>query len=353
MLYRGDATTPEPAALSVLTYNLLAPCYYRCADNQRESSDAARFLARWSRCIAAASKHEADVMAFQEVWCAEPRCVAMLHDAFPDHTMHMLQRPRGKEDGVALLVRSSIAVTHRGKFRFQAGRRVALALTLRIGGRSTTVATTHLTFPHHAYDAAMRLRQAALLVELLARFELFARTGDPAATEQQQHSITAGEALDRAGVARDAAAERFGLDARGATLACETLGALSATPAAHSSMILCGDMNGDMNDSALRLLATHGGFSSAFHAANGRASGATHASHEEQQVGVDFALTRSSGGGDGGDGAAVACVKAVVLPSASASATASGDVVIARPPAEDDGRYESDHLPLRFEFHLR
>ena len=367
--------------MSVLTYNLLAPCYYRCAGRQRESSDAARFLARWSRCIAAV--RVADVMAFQEVWFAEPRCIAIIRAAFPDHTLHMLRRPRGKEDGVAVLVRSSIAVTHRGEFCFQAGgRRVALALALRIGGRSIVVCTTHLTFPHREFDAAMRLRQAALLVELLDRFELYVHAGDAAAAAEQ-HGITAGEALDRAGrefsfiyryilrescsqfdslpltyltisaaldragVAREAAT---GLDARGATLACERVGAPPAAPAARASTILCGDMNGDMNDSALRLLAAHGGFASAFRAANGCASGATHASHEEQQVGVDFALTRCAR--SGGGGAAVACVKAVVLPSASVSAIASGRVVIARPPAEDDGRYESDHLPLRFEFQL-
>jgi protein angel len=98
------------------------------------------------------------------------------------------------------------------------------------------VSNTHLTFPHSAYDAGLRLAQGRRLLDHL-----------------------------------DATAARLGL--------------------AHLPVVVAGDLNGDMHDAVYAHLAARG-FRSAALAVLGREAGVTHLTHRGDAVAVDFVLFR-------------------------------------------------------------
>ena len=185
-----------------------------------------------------------------------------------------LQRTGGKRDGVCACVADrdehrlvTVAAAHPCAFRME-GCRVAqiLTLSLRCGRRHSVgeqakelllpllVCTTHLTFPHHDFDAALRLRQ----VERCLR------------------------ALREASVA----------------LPPET------------PVIVAGDLNGSVADAAVAMLVQRGGLEDAFAKVHGEVAAArivTHCSHRGDQEGVDFVLHGDVGSlrrGDGDDDAA-------------------------------------------------
>ena len=347
-----------PPSLSLLTYNVLAPCYYRCGGRQRESAVPERWVARLTRCIDAAFAADVDVLCFQEVWTREPRVLRLLEERV-GHKCYWLNRSGTKEDGVAIVVRSvnptsgvTVRALRRADVAFNSfGKRVALALLLEVcptgapaaAARRVVVCTTHLTFPHSAFDEKLRFTQAALLAELISRVAKSDGAFDA--------RLSARDALRAAGVAGPCSDGAVGTVSCTAVCGDDSGGAAEVDRRASAGAttvptIIAGDLNGEFDDPALQLLCSGGAgscqYRSAFSAVHGRESSPTHCSHRGDHVAVDFALLKGE----------IRAVAARVLRSGSCDARG----VLRRPPVEVDGSegdvYESDHVALRFEFEL-
>ena len=216
-----DAGVGVGQSLSMMSWNLLAPCYKRPA----EVSPDARILAQ----MAVVRASQADIVNLQEFWL-EPSHLRTWRSVAAEEGYCMLVSPRsgGKRDGCCMLVRRTMLcaapevealsyndwgnrvvqlVTLRLALALALTLTLALALALaltltpiptltltltlamlrlaRAGGRdpfTLTVAHTHLTFPHEgAHDLEMRWHQArklATLVQARARLNPVVVLGD-------------------------------------------------------------------------------------------------------------------------------------------------------------------------------
>lgn len=124
----AGAAAARPRALSLMTFNVLAPCYFRHG-GLLESADRAAFLARAQAAIRTIQRARADVVCLQEFWF-EREYERAFRAAFRDsHYVHALKRPGKKEDGLAVLVRKrKLDIHHVQDIQFHrgAGDRVAL-----------------------------------------------------------------------------------------------------------------------------------------------------------------------------------------------------------------------------------
>jgi hypothetical protein len=301
--------TAELQWLTVITYNVLAPCYFRAGGGVLESALRARAMERATRLgravgamlrTALARPHSAALLLLQEWWFDEAWSaevvraaeagVAQLGGGGAQLTWQPLQRTSRKQDGVCccIAVRAGaggggdddgggplLAVEECAPCAFRmAGDRVAqiVRLSLRCGAGGggsgagageggsgaarqqrpprlpLLVCTTHLTFPHHAFDQALRLRQVDRVLAALRG--VCARAALPAATP----------------------------------------------------VIVGGDLNGDGDDPAVARLVREGGLVDAYAAVHGGDGGGivTHCSHRGGQEGVDFVLLGDAAGLRGG-----------------------------------------------------
>lgn len=166
---------PSRPPLSVLTWNTLAPCYFRCGHGV-EADEPSSYLARHARICAALSKADADIVCLQEYWF-EPSLLKLYEETLGEQYQIISLRRSGfncdgrSEDGVAIMLRrGSMNLDARQNILFQEHGipqdRVALMVRVRdgrcCGSRSRSrlaVLCTHLTYPHSGYDEQSRLRQ--------------------------------------------------------------------------------------------------------------------------------------------------------------------------------------------------
>ena len=93
-----SASTPPPvsAPVTVSTFNLLCPAYYRVDADRRESEFAERYLARQDGILSLKQLWESDIICCQEFWYSDALCFQKYVDSLrPRFFMHGLQRKGG------------------------------------------------------------------------------------------------------------------------------------------------------------------------------------------------------------------------------------------------------------------
>ncbi|KAG6620908.1 Transcriptional effector CCR4-related protein [Phytophthora cinnamomi] len=233
---------PAPASLSLMTFNLLAPCYFRHG-GRVESEHEPAFLARAQAAIGAIKREQCDLVCLQEFWFNRAYQRAFRAAFQPTHYLHSAKRPGDKQDGLAVFVDKRKLELHYVEsvdLVEDAGDRVALLLHVAtkwnrarapLAQRSFLVVNSHLTFPHNAMYAGLRLNQIDRVLSAVRKY----------IARQQLHDVP---------------------------------------------VLLCGDFN-DYNDPVYRLVTKHG-FASMFAQLHGREARITHCNHNNREVGVDF-----------------------------------------------------------------
>ena len=166
------------AEFKLLTWNVLAPCYFRDslgAESQLEGAASRRHM----RILAAVLALAADCVCLQEYWFDAALDALYRRQLLGRYSLYTLQRTgqncEGRsEDGVAIAIakeRYRVLLRRDVKFREHgiAQDRVALCvvvqpLTQPLSAPAITVVTTHLTFAHHVYDEQARQMQIAACV---------------------------------------------------------------------------------------------------------------------------------------------------------------------------------------------
>ncbi|KAL7678647.1 putative endonuclease/exonuclease/phosphatase [Plasmopara halstedii] len=229
-------------SLSLMTFNLLAPCYFRHG-GRLESDYSTSFLARAQAAISAIKREKCDVICLQEFWFDHDYQCAFRQAFQRTHQIHTVKRPGDKQDGLAIFVDKSKLEVHNVEsvdLVEEAGDRVALLLHVAtkwnrkivpLSQRSLLIVNSHLTFPHSDMYTSLRLNEINRVLlamrKYVARKELF-----------------------------------------------------------NMPVLLCGDFN-DYNDPVYRLVTNHK-FYSIFAHLHGREARITHCNHNNSEVSVDF-----------------------------------------------------------------
>jgi hypothetical protein len=166
------ATMDKGSPLSLLSWNLLAPSYYKLGLSGREYGAKVKVEAQlrtaWERRLTqqllVLKELGPDCLCLQELWF-KPDTFKMIRTVLGDqYAFHCVRRTAEKEDGVAILVSRRWTVHEARPVEFSdSGNRVMMMVCLEsVADPSLTaiVATTHLTYPHTENDAVLRLNQA-------------------------------------------------------------------------------------------------------------------------------------------------------------------------------------------------
>ncbi|KDO24665.1 hypothetical protein SPRG_10198 [Saprolegnia parasitica CBS 223.65] len=233
--------------LSVLSFNLLAPCYFRHG-GRLEATDASLYMRRLEALVSPMKAEKSSILCLQEYYFDE-RYMKRFESHFPGFTCHLAKRPGLKEDGLAIFLDSSKLTLHNyTQLDFdKAGERVAMLMHLSIPPtlleththsfmeRSFLLVNTHLTFPHSDINRVMRMSQIQTMLRAV-------------------HAYQAKEHLQ------------------------------------NCPVVMCGDFN-DIYDPVHNLVLEHG-FRSVFSDVHGREAKITHCNHNNSEVGVDFIFAR-------------------------------------------------------------
>lgn len=92
MLLLDQLARRRPRSLSLMTFNVLAPCYFRHG-GRVESDDRAAFLARAQALIHAIQRERCDLVCLQEYWFNREYQTAFRKAFYPSHYIHTLKRP--------------------------------------------------------------------------------------------------------------------------------------------------------------------------------------------------------------------------------------------------------------------
>lgn len=251
------SNTPSETGVTVVTFNMLAPCYKRqfAADGSerrdREGDNDYLWKSRFDSILnmLVTLSPMPDVICLQEVWFY-PSYISRLESILaPLYYIFYAQRP-GKPDGLATLIHRHSpnvrAPTCGDVFVLdRSGDRVALPINATTGIQSSSpllIINTHLTFPHCLRDSIRRKRQAS-------------------------------------------------------TLATYVDDRISATmDGQHLQVILSGDFNSD-NDSPVATLLHKAQFINSYNVIHGNAAQPkTHCNHRRQSVYVDHVFFRAGPG---------------------------------------------------------
>lgn len=168
----------DDGALTVATWNLLAPPFYRHPSGGREAETPSLWRERLGRIADQLDAHAAhcDVVMLQEFWFDET-FVELWRARFAERFALLgARRGRGKPDGVVTMVAWRALARGGREWSLRAldfndwGDRVAAVVDVRgaDGGGALSLVNTHLTFPHaSAHDPLMRKAQARKLAEWL------------------------------------------------------------------------------------------------------------------------------------------------------------------------------------------
>ncbi|CAI5982955.1 unnamed protein product [Closterium sp. NIES-65] len=237
-----SAQSAGDVALSISTFNILAPIYKRLAGEAvRESAFPEEWMARNERILAAVRATDSTVVCLQEFWF-NADLERMYHDALEAHGYQLYKLPRtnARGDGLLMAVRGGegVSVADYEPILFNdCGDRVAQLLRLRMpGAGEMLVVNTHLLFPHNANSSLIRLREVYKVLEYLEQY-------------RQRHH-------------------------------------LPALP-----IVLCGDLNGTKAGRVYRFLRSQGFVScydAAMHHADHDTAWVSHRNHHGVLVGVDY-----------------------------------------------------------------
>eukprot|EP01065_Artemidia_motanka_P046653 TRINITY_DN7117_c0_g2_i1.p1 TRINITY_DN7117_c0_g2~~TRINITY_DN7117_c0_g2_i1.p1 ORF type:complete len:307 (+),score=47.60 TRINITY_DN7117_c0_g2_i1:57-977(+) len=164
------AGSEPPDRLSIVSWNLLAPCWKRTGKRTRESDTRDAWIARMTSQIASLRAAAADVLFLQEWWHANEEFRAAWVEFARQEGLVLFSSPRTRDqpDGVATLVRVHLAGGAEVRtYGFNDwGERVAQFIRLPTTG--VVLCNTHLTFPHkNEWDPQMRYHQARKLSAML------------------------------------------------------------------------------------------------------------------------------------------------------------------------------------------
>ncbi|OQR86532.1 hypothetical protein ACHHYP_10456 [Achlya hypogyna] len=170
--------------LSVLSFNLLAPCYFRHG-GRLEATDAALYMRRMDALVSPLKAERSSIICLQEYWFDKPYMQAF-QSHFPDFSCHLAKRPGLKEDGLAIFVDNTQLTIHNyAQLDFdKAGERVAMLMHLSIPPslldahthsfmeRSFLLVNTHLTFPHSDINRVMRMSQIQTMLRAVQDYQV-------------------------------------------------------------------------------------------------------------------------------------------------------------------------------------
>ncbi|ETW09674.1 hypothetical protein H310_00189 [Aphanomyces invadans] len=229
--------------LRVLSFNLLAPCYFRHG-GRLEATDSRQYMGRLGALVSPLKAELANIMCLQEFWFDETY-MRTFQSHFPNFSCYASKRPGLKEDGLAIFIdHSKLAIHNFRQLDFdKAGERVAMLMHLSFlpnllpththsfMERSFLLINTHLTFPHSDINRVMRMNQIETMLDAIQEYQ------------RKEH--------------------------------------LEQCP-----VIMCGDFN-DIYDPVHNLVMSQG-FQSVFAEVHGREAKITHCNHNNSEVGVDF-----------------------------------------------------------------
>lgn len=161
---RKRAAQSSPRQISLMTFNILAPCYFRHG-GLLESDFEQVYVTRAQEIVQFIHKQCCDVICLQEYWFNQSY-ERIFHSAFQhSHTIHTIKRPGIKQDGLAILVNKQ-KLDIQFVNPIQAGDRVAMMmhLTLKQPYQSFLLINSHLTFPHGQEYKEIRLSQIQLVL---------------------------------------------------------------------------------------------------------------------------------------------------------------------------------------------
>ncbi|KAF1315950.1 Transcriptional effector ccr4-related protein, partial [Globisporangium splendens] len=217
-----------PRTLSLMTFNVLAPCYFRHG-GRVESDDRTAFLSRAQALIHAIQRERCDLVCLQEYWFNREYQATFRRAFYLSHYIHTLKRPGDKEDGLAIFVeKNKYEIHHVQHIDFeadQAGDRVALLMHVATKWNRHDVPLAQRMYKD------MRLDQIKVVLESVRDY-----------------------------VTRES---------------------LENVP-----VLMCGDFN-DFND-PVHSLVMKSGYASVFAHLHGREAKITHCNHNNREVGVDF-----------------------------------------------------------------
>jgi len=143
---------------------MLAPCYRRTSHRgNTEDEDPKAWRKRNDAIFQLLLDLNCDVFCLQEVWFRADFLQVLRKVLEPRYCVHLMQRPHGKEDGLAILFKSTefeALSVHQRDFKC-VGQRIGMAVRVRRleTGEEFLIGNTHLTFPHHAFDYKLRFDQ--------------------------------------------------------------------------------------------------------------------------------------------------------------------------------------------------
>ena len=194
---------PRSQRLSILSWNLLSPCYFRCPVDSGlrvEAQAHAVWRRRFAQQLRVISELAPDVVALQELW-QKPDVYGLVRAALgAEYAMHSATRGLGKEDGVSLRVRRSAWTVIEARPVRLAGSRVLVLAYLQAAGGSgvaregggglgvggggslarpsssggcaphAIVGSIHMSYPSSLEDEIMRLDQARTASQHMLEF---------------------------------------------------------------------------------------------------------------------------------------------------------------------------------------
>ncbi|OQS00206.1 hypothetical protein THRCLA_06138 [Thraustotheca clavata] len=243
MVAAGGRMRRKLHELSVVSFNLLAPCYFRHG-GRLEATDSSLYMRRLQALVSPLKAEKSSVMCLQEYWFKD-EYMKSFESHFPGFSCHLAKRPGLKEDGLAIFIDESKLTIHNfTHLDFdKAGDRVAMLMHLSIQPdlleshthsfmeRSFLLINTHLTFPHSDINRLMRMSQIQTMLKAVQDYQ------------EKEH--------------------------------------LENCP-----VVMCGDFN-DIYD-PVHDLVIENGFRSVFSYVHGREAKITHCNHNNSEVGVDF-----------------------------------------------------------------
>lgn len=169
-------------ALTITTFNVLAPCYRRVKQDDgtvvMEATLPEVATARQTRVVDALLDQSSSVCCLQEFWHANAETKALYESrmAAAGYQTFVTPRTGGRPDGLLTCVRSADfdVVEHRNLDFNDCGDRVASLLHLRSVGATAydvLVVNTHLLFPHNANSTLIRLRECFKILEYLHEYQ--------------------------------------------------------------------------------------------------------------------------------------------------------------------------------------
>jgi hypothetical protein len=184
----------ESNEFKLLTFNILAPCYYKIAPNKVfESQFQDSYLKRNEDICNQLLKSDADVICLQEFWIQSKEITSLYYSKLSEkYDIKLLQRTshwRSREDGLAMLINRKRVVIQDSKdiLFHDCGDRVAQLLLLAIqpstnlslSSESPTITkpyqqficvNTHLLFPHNSYSTTIRKREISKILDFIESY---------------------------------------------------------------------------------------------------------------------------------------------------------------------------------------